>query len=61
MKRILRYLKGTIDYSLCYKGKELCLMGYSDAYWVGDLDEHKSTSGYTFLLNNGAITWRSKK
>ena len=61
MKRILRYLKGTIDYSFCYQGKELRLMGYSDADWAGDLDERKSTSGYTFLLNNGVITWRSKK
>ena len=31
VKRILRYLKGTIDYSLCYQGKELRLVGYSDA------------------------------
>ena len=36
-------------------------MGYSNADWAGDLDERKSTSRYTFLLNNGAITWRSKK
>ena len=30
IKRILRYLKGTMDYSLCYQGKKLCLVGYSD-------------------------------
>ena len=23
VKRILRYLKGTVDYSLCYQGKDL--------------------------------------
>jgi hypothetical protein len=39
----------------------LCLVGYSDADWGNDLDERKSTSGYAFLLNNGAITWSSKK
>ena len=61
MKRILRYLKGTVNYSLCYQGKGLCLVGYSDVDWAGDLDERKSISGYTFLLNNGSITWRSKK
>ena len=61
VKRILRYLKGTADYSLCYQGNDLYLMGYTDADWGGDLDERKSTSGYVFLLNNGAISWRSKK
>ena len=61
IKRILRHLKGTKDYFLCYQGKELCLVGYSNVDWAGDLDERKSTSGYIFLLNNGAISWRSKK
>ena len=61
VKRILRYLKGTADYSLCYQGNDLYLMGYTDADWGGDLDERKSTSGYVFLLNNGAISWSSKK
>ena len=61
VKRILRYLKGTMDYSLCYQGKELRLVGYSDVDQASDLDERKSTSGYIFLLNNGVISWKSKK
>uniref|UniRef100_A0A2N9GDW0 Reverse transcriptase Ty1/copia-type domain-containing protein n=1 Tax=Fagus sylvatica TaxID=28930 RepID=A0A2N9GDW0_FAGSY len=61
VERILRYLRGTADYMLCYQGKDLRLRGYSDADWAGDLDERKSTSGYTFLLGGGAITWCSKK
>ena len=32
-----------------------------DADWAGDLNERKSTSGFFFLLNNGAISWSSKK
>ena len=31
VKRILRYLRGTRDYMLCYKGSDLQLQGYSDA------------------------------
>ena len=50
-----------MDYSLYYQGKELSLVGYSNANWVGNPDESKSTFGYTFLLNNGVISWRSKK
>ena len=61
MNRILRYLKGTADYSLCYQGNELHLKGYTNADWGGDLDEKKSTSGYIYLLNGGIIPWSSKK
>lgn len=61
VKRILRYLKGIANYQLCYQGDNLNLVGYTDADWGGDLDERKSTSGYAFLLGNGAIAWASKK
>ena len=61
VKRILRYLKGTMDYHLCYQGSSLCLVGYSDADRGGDLDQRKSTSGFAFLLNKGAISWCNKK
>ena len=46
---------------LCYQGRDLRLRGHNDADWTGNLDERKSTSGYTFLLGGGAITWCSKK
>ena len=38
-------------------------MGFSDAEWGGDLDDHKSTSqsGYVFQIGGTAISWRSKK
>ena len=37
------------------------LKGYTDADWEGDVDERKSTSGFSFLLHNGTISWSSKK
>ncbi|KAJ4744662.1 Gag-Pol polyprotein [Rhynchospora pubera] len=61
VKRILRYLKNTSDYVLCYQGRSLDLVGYSDADWAGDLDERKSTSGFIFMLGNSVISWASKK
>ena len=49
-----------MDLALCYHGGDLKLRGYSDANWASDKDEHKSTSGYTFTLGGGAISWCSK-
>ncbi|XP_070013543.1 secreted RxLR effector protein 161-like [Nicotiana sylvestris] len=61
LKRIFRYLKGTTEYSLCNSGNDLYLRGYTDADWASDRNDRKSTFGYTFLLNSGAISWKRKK
>ena len=62
VKRIMRYLKGTLNYGLLYSkdGSTECV-GFSDADWGGDLDDRKSTSGYLFQLSGAAVSWRSKK
>ena len=61
-KRILRYIKGTMDLGLFYSyGNEANLYGYSDSDWGGDQDERKSTTGYVFYLGPTAFTWASKK
>ncbi|KAG6390348.1 hypothetical protein SASPL_148082 [Salvia splendens] len=61
-KRILRYLKGTIDYGLLYSAtNDYMLVGYSDSDWAGDTDDRKSTSGYVFYMGDTAFTWMSKK
>ena len=61
-KKILRYLKGTVDYGVFYKkGGNEDLVAYTDSDYAGDLDDRKSTSGYVFLLSSGAVSWSSKK
>jgi hypothetical protein len=63
-KRLLRYLKHTIDHSICFTGKstdKLQFTCYADANWGGDLTDRKSTSGYVMLLNNNLVSWQSKK
>ncbi len=36
VKRIMRYLKGTLDLKLCLGGKDISLRGFCDADWGGD-------------------------
>ncbi|RVW91817.1 Retrovirus-related Pol polyprotein from transposon TNT 1-94 [Vitis vinifera] len=62
VRRILRHVKGTIDYGLLYKKGEDCkLVGYYDADYIGDHDTCRSTTGYVFMLGSGAISWCSKR
>ncbi|XP_059433884.1 receptor-like protein 42 [Corylus avellana] len=61
ISRLLRYLKGTINYGLSYYGFPAILEGYCDANWISDSDELKPTSGYVFTLAGGAISWKSSK
>ena len=61
VKRIFRYIKGTINLSLNYNGNGKPMFGYSDADWASDSDDRHSTSGNAFLLAGGAISWLSQK
>ncbi|KAL5567911.1 hypothetical protein UlMin_024486 [Ulmus minor] len=62
VRRILRYVKSTIDYGLLYKKGEDCkLVGYCDVDYVGDHDTRRSTTGYVFKLGSGTISWCSKR
>jgi hypothetical protein len=61
LKYVLRYVKGTLDYSLCFNGHNLQLQGYTNADWQGDLDDQKPASGYIFTLAGGPISWCSTK
>jgi len=61
-KRVLRYLKGTLNFGLVYrKAKNLKLLAYTDSDYARDVDDRKSILGYVFLLNNAAVCWSSKK
>ena len=59
--RVLRYLRYTRDYGLHYTRYPAVLEGYSDANWISDVKNSKSTSGYVFTLAGAAISWKSSK
>lgn len=52
-KHVLRYLKGTIDYDLCFKkhDNELNLIAYCDSDWACSVEDRRSTTGYCFSLS----------
>ena len=62
VKRIFRYLKGTIDLSLKFdRSASQTLMGFTDADWAGDRDDRHSTTGNLFIMSGGAVSWLSRK
>lgn len=62
VKNILKYLRRTKEMFLVFGGsEELRVTGYSDASFQTDKDDCRSQSGFVFLLNGGAISWRSSK
>ena len=65
LKHVLRYLKGTLDFELCYRKCDdgLTLIGYSDADWASSTDDKHSISGYCFSLNRAGplISWKLRK
>ena len=70
-KRVFRYLRKTLSLGLVYRSsvslpghpeiQPNVLWGYVDSDWAGCPDSRRSTSGFVFMLNGAAISWRSKR
>lgn len=60
-KRVLRYLKGSIDKSLVYKSSQENLKGYVNADWGSCINDRHSYTGFVFILSQAPITWESRK
>uniref|UniRef100_A0A2N9HLR4 CCHC-type domain-containing protein n=1 Tax=Fagus sylvatica TaxID=28930 RepID=A0A2N9HLR4_FAGSY len=62
VKRIFRYLLGTIDLGLWYpKSNSFDLISYTDADFAGCKIDRKSTSGTCHFLGHSLVSWFSKK
>eukprot|EP00253_Pinus_taeda_P015824 PITA_15824 len=62
VKRIFKYLQGTQNYGLWYPiDTNLTLHAYTDADWVGSVDNRKSTSGGAFFMGSRLVPWFNKK
>ncbi|KAM0002129.1 putative RNA-directed DNA polymerase [Helianthus debilis subsp. tardiflorus] len=62
VKRLLRYVKGTISFGLSYsRSHPPDIVGYSDADWARCLDTRRSTYGYSIFLGGNLVSWSAKK
>jgi len=63
-RHALRYLRGTSNAYIHYNratSTQAIVEGFSDSDFASDVDTRRSTSGYAFLYNDSAISWRSKQ
>ena len=59
-KAVLRYLAGTTNLGIVFTRTAEAVEGYCDADYAGDVNTRRSTTGFVFILNGGAISWSSK-
>ncbi|PKU71363.1 Retrovirus-related Pol polyprotein from transposon TNT 1-94 [Dendrobium catenatum] len=61
LKKLLRYIQGTLAYGLPITRSNLTLRTYSDADWASDPITRKSTTGFCTFLGDTLISWTVKK
>nr|KYP67039.1 Retrovirus-related Pol polyprotein from transposon TNT 1-94 [Cajanus cajan] len=65
VKRILKYLKGTLSYGLHMQpaavNGPISLTAFCDADWASDIDDRRSTSGSAIFFGPNLISWWSRK
>ncbi|PKU73330.1 Retrovirus-related Pol polyprotein from transposon TNT 1-94 [Dendrobium catenatum] len=61
LKRILRFIKGSLNFGLPLSRESIILTSYVDSDWAGDHQDRKSTSGYCTFLGNSVVAWSVKK
>ena len=62
VKRILRYVKGTLEVGLQIRiSPSSCISIFTDADWAGCVDDRRSTSGFAVFVGPNIVSWSSKK
>jgi hypothetical protein len=62
IKRILRYVKGTLSHGLqLYSSSPASMVTYTDADWAGCPDTRRSMLGFCVYLDDNLVSWSSKR
>jgi hypothetical protein len=61
VKRILRYLQGTLKLSLRFQKSSMLVSAFSDADQAGCPDDRRSTGGFAVFLGSNLISWSARK
>lgn len=63
LKRILRYVKGTLDLGLEFQGGDQveALIAYSDSDWGNDITDRRSVTGSILQVFGGTVAWITRK
>ena len=61
VKRVLRYLKGTMSATIHYSSSDSRFLAYCDSDWARNPSDRKSTSGFLILFHGAPLSWRVRK
>ncbi|KAF5451966.1 hypothetical protein F2P56_027014 [Juglans regia] len=61
LKRVLRYLEGSVDHGLFYSKGKSQLNIYSDSDWARNPDNRCSTTGYDVFFGSCLVSWFARK
>uniref|UniRef100_A0A803P7H9 Reverse transcriptase Ty1/copia-type domain-containing protein n=1 Tax=Cannabis sativa TaxID=3483 RepID=A0A803P7H9_CANSA len=64
VKRILRYVSGTVKHGLHLQrptSSSMDVVAFCDEDWAADPDDRRSTSGFAIYLGSNLVSWQCKK
>ena len=61
VRRVLKYLKSSINYGLHYSSYPSVLEVFANASWITNSEDHSSTREWIFTPGGGAVSWGLKK
>jgi hypothetical protein len=62
VKRILRYLRGSLKLGLTFKPDKSTLVSvFFDADWARCVDDRTSTGGFAAYLGHNLVSWSARK